>query len=92
MPGLFYPLIRPEDYQVFKAILGDDIPDSFDEWIDRIAKERAQQRLEWEHSDAVDVEVNPKEFAKYRDATDSTPTYETLKSFAQEKGSRERKR
>jgi hypothetical protein len=86
MPGLFFPLIRPEDYQAFSDILGDDIPDSYDKWADRIAKERARLRREWEQSDAIDVEVIPDEFVRHCDETNSNKTIESLNRFAQEKG------
>jgi hypothetical protein len=71
MPGFFFPLIRPEDYQAFRDILGDDIPDAFDKWANHIAKERARLRREWERSDAIDVEVIPDQFVRHCDETNS---------------------
>jgi hypothetical protein len=37
MATFFFPLIRKEDYQAFRRILGNDLPETFDAWANRIA-------------------------------------------------------
>jgi hypothetical protein len=53
---------------------------------------KANYRLQWQHFEAIDVEVNPHEFTTFCDATGAQRTNDSLDNLAVEKGLRKQDR
>ena len=90
MPTFYFPKIISENYQSFRAILKDDLPDAFPEWERRQSSKKDKYVLEWEPKGVcIDIEINPNEFTGYCDRTRSNRTLEALERLAAEIGTRE---
>jgi hypothetical protein len=74
------PVIRVEDYESFRRILRTDIPDSHDEWLDLFAKWAVEYS---QGPNAIrEIEVKPDKFSRFLNATENTPSLNTLLLFA----------
>lgn len=87
MTKYFIPLIAPENYDAFRRILHDNIPNSYDVWLDLRAKERTV--LIGQGFDVVGVEIEPNEFTRYCDREGAKRDIHTLRGIVQMKGMRE---
>ena len=76
--------IRKDDYEAFRRILKDDIPDTYEEWRYRQLSKSNDFIAKWQKAEVIEVDVNPNDFARYCDATNSDRTIETLDRFATE--------
>jgi hypothetical protein len=90
MPIFDMPIIRKDDYESFRRLLKDDIPDTYEKWVYRQTCTRDEQVLKWEHTEFNDVEIDSNEFARYCRATNSKPTMQSLDRFTQEKSAGKR--
>jgi hypothetical protein len=87
MVTIYLPRIKPENYQAFRAILTNDIPEAFEKWERMIANKADEHRLKWQPDcNIVDVEINPEEFTVYCRRVWSKRKLETLFRLATEKG------
>ena len=79
-PPTILPVIASEDYDAFRHTLRSHIPNTYDEWLNLLAK--------WEkhwNSDGAPirhVDVNPDKFARYLGTTGHAPTLNELFVFA----------
>jgi hypothetical protein len=85
MTIVYYPKIRPTDYDLFHGVLRPDVPDSYDEGFDLARKEMREIILKGDTP--IEVEIDPDEFGRYCHAGRHARTLERLKQFAAEKGS-----
>jgi hypothetical protein len=75
-----YPLIRKEDYAAMKALMGNDLPATHEQWEEKLRKWRDRDKLEdksW--SGETLVEINREAFAAY--CGKETPTCSVLRRF-----------
>jgi len=92
MSIFYFPKIAAADYESFRRILKDDIPDTFDMWTRSQDSQKAEHILKWgADSKCVHVEVDANEFAAYCRATGNDYTPYSLRNFLYEKGSRKTK-
>jgi hypothetical protein len=76
------PLIIPANYQAFRTII-NDMPETFAQWQYLRSQNVAQIHSSgWE---TVDVEVDPHEFARYCNTTNSPRNLHSLDYFALKK-------
>jgi hypothetical protein len=83
-PTVYIPLIAPEDFQVFKAMLGADLPDTYEAWRD-LTENRIHQ-ITRNGETAVSVEINPNEFAVWITPRGRHPALQWLDAYANFKG------
>jgi hypothetical protein len=83
MSTIYIPAIAKDDYDSFRRIIQDHLPDTYDNWV------RLASRL---HADvvargraAVSVELKADEFSHYLDTTKNSPNAAGLSKFAREK-------
>ncbi len=63
MATFYNPLLDPQNYEAFRGLLGNEIPQTFKEW-ERRVDQRVADRQSKGHA-TVDVKLNPDEFASY---------------------------
>lgn len=83
MPIAYFPKLSSGDYQRFRSLMNDEIPNTFPQWEQRLANEKDQYLLQ-RHPNGVctDIEVNPDEFTRFCDTEGANYTFETLKRLA----------
>ena len=88
MVDTFLPIIRKSDHKAFRRLMGNNIPDTYDEWSYLALKRKndAVERQEVVH----EIEVYPDEFASYAAAHGHEHTLLVLLNFAFEKGTRKK--
>lgn len=76
-------IIRPEDYDTFRALIPNDpefLPDTYDAWLKRTSDEKAKCLA---RGDVLDeVIINPEEFAAYCRSAGLKPGRFSLDAFA----------
>lgn len=88
MATFFLAEIPPEHYEAFRKILNPRLPDSFDAWSYRHS-DRVATRAGKGHT-IYEVKVNPDEFTRYCQATNSVHDLPSLDKFANEKAAGKR--
>jgi len=63
MATIYLPLIRKEDFETFKRLLGPNLPDTYDGWR-QLVTDRGDMLIE-ERQQVVMKEVDPDEFADW---------------------------
>jgi len=88
MVDTFVTLIRESDYKTFWRLMGNNIPDTYNEWSYLALKRKndAVSRQETVH----EIEIYPDEFARYAATHGAEYTLQALFNFTFEKGSREK--
>jgi hypothetical protein len=87
MATFYVVYIRPEDYQTFRRLLHNNIPDAYDKWLYFRDKETAEHQGGGHAVKAV--EIRPDEFTAYCDRIGAARDIHTLRGLASEKGRRE---
>jgi len=77
------PAIRPDDYRAFRDIPTRDLPNTYDEWLQLVAK----RRLERGQAGfvVVDIQIEPHEFARYLSRMRHDGNLKSLADFCKEK-------
>jgi hypothetical protein len=88
LTAFFLAAISREHYESFKKILNQELSESFDVWSYRHS-ERVANRSAKGHA-VYEVIVNPEEFSRYCQATNSVHNLQSLDRFASEKASGKR--
>lgn len=83
MATFFLAEILPEHYDSFRKVLNQNLSDNFDAWSYRHS-ERIAARTGKGHV-VYEVKVNPDEFTRYCQATNSVHDLQSLDRFASEK-------
>lgn len=81
----FLPLIHAVQYDAFRSLLGDDLPNTYDEWLQLHANEKRERSMVG--FDVREIQVDPHEFARYCGARGIAADGLRLLHFAAEKGS-----
>jgi hypothetical protein len=81
MVDVFTPIIRPEEYEAFRAILDNEIPDTYNEWRDLILDRGNKMIADGERP--IGIDVNPHEFAAWLPTRWDQRTANGLFAFAQ---------
>ena len=86
MSTAYFPKLTAHNYQRFRALMNDEIPDTFPQWDQRLANEKDEYLLKW-HPNGVcaDIEIDPSEFARFCQTEGTNYTLEALKRFASKK-------
>jgi hypothetical protein len=85
MATVYLPLIQAKDFETFRAMLGADLPDAYDDWRNLVA-DRSHNVARGGHV-ARGIEVNPDEFAVWLTAHGTDRSAKGLDNFAFFKGS-----
>jgi hypothetical protein len=64
--------------------LKNDLPKTYEAWLYRQLGKKSDFISQWKGAEIIEVEVNPDDFTRYCDATNSNRTIETLDRFATE--------
>jgi hypothetical protein len=81
------PFIREHDYQAFRDAMGADLPDTFNEWSDLVAKHKLELR---QRNEIVrEIEVYPDEFILFCRSRGQSCNRKSLQDFAAEKLARQ---
>jgi hypothetical protein len=72
-------VIKPEDFEIFKRLLGPSMPDSYDGWHDLTVA--FADRIVREGDRPQHIEVNPDEFAAWLMAQGTQGTADSLNDF-----------
>jgi len=83
MTIVYYPKLRPADYDAFQAVLHPDLPNTYNEWFDLARKEMREIIVNGDTP--IDVEIDPHEFAQYCHTTRSARTLDSLKQCVAQK-------
>jgi hypothetical protein len=87
VPTFCVPRIREKNYDAFRRILKDGVPQTLAEWRDRQLRQEADLSSGWESPvKLIEVEIDPDEFTRFCDRTKSNYTVDALNRFATEKG------
>jgi hypothetical protein len=62
--------------------LKNDLPKTYEAWLYRQLGKKSDFISQWKGAEIIEVEVNPDDFTRYCDATNSNRTIETLDRFA----------
>lgn len=90
MTILICPSIRPEEYQAFRCVLKDDLPDTFEVWSGEQGAQKVRHMLLGQpNSTFFDVEITIREFTEFCRAKRLNYTLQTLNRLATDKGLRE---
>lgn len=84
MPEVYYPRLRPGDYDTFRGAKTLQLPDSYNEWFD--FSRQQMREIIVSGVEVLEIEVYPDEFAEFCHATQSPRTLDALKEFANLKG------
>lgn len=76
------PIVRQHDFEAFMEIMGKDIPNTYNEWLNLGAKWRTDAA----YQPFVEVEVHPDEFKKFTADKGSAPTMNELLVFTSSLG------
>lgn len=77
------PVFAAQDYEAFRRLLGSDLPDTYDEWLQ--FHERKTRQLLQVGQDVRAIEIHPDEFYRFCAARGTTANGKTLLDFAAEK-------
>lgn len=86
MATQYLPLIRKEDFEAFKRLLGANLPDAYDGWR-QLVTDRADMILKSQHH-VVMKEVDPNQFAAWIKATGRQTTLNALDTFTFQQATR----
>ena len=75
----FFPSIAPDDYAAFRRLLGEDIPNTYDEWRNLQTNEIRQFRQVGRNT--REVPVDPNEFAAFLQTTGAQANLTSLRNF-----------
>lgn len=84
----FQPRIAPEDYDAFRRILNDHLPDTYDEWL-QLTSQKASD-LQGKGYIVEEVEIEPDEFVGYARAYRAPYNLHSLENILAEKTRRQR--
>jgi hypothetical protein len=87
MEEVFFPIIRPKDYDAFWRLTNGDLPDTYEEWREQYSKSKAERARQG--AVVIDVEVYPEDFATFCKKSDLPPSTEILIDFAEEEARRQ---
>jgi hypothetical protein len=73
------PLISPGDYETFRRLLNNDLPDTYNEWSNLHLKKLSDVRRQGEV--CQEIKVQPDEFARFAAASRYTPNYDLLRHY-----------
>ena len=91
MPIFFFPKLTADNYQTFRRLLNNDMPETFAQWKQQQTSKKDGRCLEWHpYGICIDVEITPDEFSQYCAATGYNCTQHALDSLAFEKGAPKR--
>lgn len=79
MATRFAPLILRDDYDAFRRLLNDDLPNTYDEWSETQNQEILQ--LVKAGITCRNIKINPDEFAAYCRAVGQSPNRYLLNDF-----------
>jgi hypothetical protein len=79
-----FPLITPNDYPAFRAILGNDIPATYNEWLYLQTKEIRE--FVQAGRETRTISVNPHEFARFLHSRGANANIVSLRNYTIEKG------
>ena len=85
MVTTYLPLIRESHYKAFRGFMGNNLPDTYDEWGYLALKDKSDFIARDET--IRDIEVYLDEFRRYVAAYGNERTLHALRNFAFEKGS-----
>jgi len=91
MPILHQPIIREEDYEIFRELVGNDLPEFYGKWLLEQQAEGDGWFALWpdaQPEDIIRVKVSPAEFNSWCKKTDHAPNRLALCEFAEEKATR----
>jgi hypothetical protein len=81
MATTYFAIIRKEDYETFRSILGHYLPDAYDEWRRRFDDE-LDQITRSPGLKGRGIEVDPNEFAMWLTTHRGERTLQGLRNFA----------
>ena len=85
MATQFIPTIAEKDYAAFRRqIVNGDLPDTYQKWLGVVSRIRGDNVSRGRISKPIDVD--PAEYARYCGSLGGEPNLQSLKHFAQEKG------
>ncbi len=84
MGTYFFPLIRREDFEAFRRVMKGEFPATFEKWHYLRLKEVSDEQGAGQT--AVDVQIDPDEFAEFCLTSGASPDRDTLYRFAMRKG------
>jgi hypothetical protein len=78
-----FPLIAPNDYAAFRNILGNDIPDTYDEWL----KLQTEEIIQFGRAgrETAKIPVHSDEFARFLHSRGANANIVSLRNFTIEK-------
>ena len=82
MATFYYPIIAAKDYDAFKRILKNHLPDTYNAWLMLHTKEVSEHRKVGQIVETV--KINPDEFAEYLDTTKSAANLKSFENFTAE--------
>jgi gluconate kinase len=85
MATQYLPIIREEDYEAFRRLLGQNLPGAYDDW-NYLSGDRQHQIARSGHI-ARGIELHPDEFTMWLSARREDATLNALDNFAFHKGS-----
>ena len=80
------PFFNPDDYPAFRRMIGSDLPDTYDEWLQLHTKEK-RELSNVGHSIRV-IKIYPDDFARFLSARGQRANFSTLRAFTSEKAAR----
>ena len=83
MADQYLPIIQPEDYEAFRAIVGDEIPPTHAGWT-RLLNDY-NRHIAMSGNRAIGGYIRPDEFTTWMSANDKPPTMPSLREFARTK-------
>jgi hypothetical protein len=83
-----FPIIPKADYPAFRAAVGPELADTYEEWLKRHANQIDEARRRGEN--IAEIEVNFDEFTRFCSSTRTTPNLKTLLDFTIEKSAGQR--
>jgi hypothetical protein len=85
MEIIYLPFISPHNYEAFRRILHSDLPNTYDEWFQLHANERADRGRVG--LSIREIKVNPNEFSRFLNARGMAASPKALGAFTIEKAS-----
>ena len=80
MATVYYPKLRPTDYDTFRRAQNSDLPGTYNEWFDLARKEMRQFIVSGDT--VIEVEIDPDELIAYCHGARNARTLDGLKKFA----------
>ena len=83
----FSPLIRPDEYDAFGALINDaNFPDTFDAWLEHLTQQDEHYTSQGRR--IQEIVIHPKEFADWCRECGFNPSMQNLYSFTSAKATR----